>query len=799
MAATDELARLLAMLLALGAAELPAASPDAGRPPTNTNGDAGLQVSRSSEFNAADFGAVGDDATDNTAAFSRCLEALVAAGGGRMRLPDGVYRGRIIIPPVSRPLPSWISVEITGASAPTPVFGTIGDFPLQSHGTIVKCLAEAGPAVISAPPSTNALYGGFSAVRVSLRNLDLRTYDNPGIGGVDLQHALQCELQDVFINTGVYNVRASEPTRAACGLITPGINNAAWTVLRNVTVTGYRTGIVVNEHTDGDNVVIGSNVHGLEFVRAHHASRFGRVCSCRNVNTLTVSGAHGFSIAQLDIERPGPNQTDTRNAWQATASDVNDPGNLGVADLNYWVVIGIVGAQDVFTKKGGTGIQARRVGAPPPVDGRAPADRALRPASASAPGVAVHGDDASKTGDTAPAPELMDKARQGDAAAQLALALRYRDGKGVKQDHAEALRWAHRAAERGNAAARDFVGFAFLRGDGVARSPEIAAGYFRAAAPESATAANNLALCCFAAQGTPQDIPQALALWKSAADRGKGRAASTAAMVYLAGEGVPADPAEARRLAEQAAALNDPSGLVVLGELQFRAGQLDAARNTWTQVSRRKPVGPTGQPEQPSDEMAAQQGADLLKLIDYRGRKPEPGAFALVPVPHIQQGWNNCGATSCAMFARHQGAAVGGWDYKRLCPSPLGTGTDWGDLVDASKKIGLRWKLVTFPPDDDGFEQAAAFARGELDAGRPLVIDFKFTGPRYPNGEAGHTLLLVGYIAAEDLYILCNPAIATPGLELMTAADLKRYWRSDHYGALSHGVLSRPAIVVDRS
>ena len=78
-----------------------------------------------------------------------------------------------------------------------------------------------------------------------------------------------------------------------------------------------------------------------------------------------------------------------------------------------------------------------------------------------------------------------------------------------------------------------------------------------------------------------------------------------------------------------------------------------------------------------------------------------------------------------------------------------------------------------------------------------MVIDFKYLGPQYPNGEAGHTLTIAGYLAAENLYVLCNPAIATPGLQLITAADLNRYWRSDHYGALSKNVLSRPAIVVD--
>lgn len=105
---------------------------------------------------------------------------------------------------------------------------------------------------------------------------------------------------------------------------------------------------------------------------------------------------------------------------------------------------------------------------------------------------------------------------------------------------------------------------------------------------------------------------------------------------------------------------------------------------------------------------------------------------------------------------------------------------------------------MTFTPDDGGFEKATAFARTELDAGHALVIDFKYVGDRYPGGEAGHTLIIAGYLADENFYVLCNPAIATPGLQLISADDLKHYWRSDHYGELSGGVLSRPAIVMDR-
>ncbi len=58
---------------------------------------------------------------------------------------------------------------------------------------------------------------------------------------------------------------------------------------------------------------------------------------------------------------------------------------------------------------------------------------------------------------TPPSGDLIAKASQGDTAAQLSLAYRCRDGKGIKKDYAEALRWAHLAADQGNVEAMDFV------------------------------------------------------------------------------------------------------------------------------------------------------------------------------------------------------------------------------------------------------------------------------------------------------------------------------------------------------
>ncbi|NLB55150.1 MAG: hypothetical protein GX811_05195, partial [Lentisphaerae bacterium] len=193
----------------------------------------------------------------------------------------------------------------------------------------------------------------------------VRTYDDPAISGIDLEWASQCRIENVFVNTGVYNVQATKPTSGTSGLITPAINNAALTILRNVIVTGFHTGIQVNEHTDGDNIVVASNINGLEFVFAHHASRFARLGAYRNPHHITVSGRHGFSIEQMNTEQPGPGQTDAQNAWQTLVSDINDPKNLGSADINYWVVEGNVGAVEKFISNGGASIRARRIGSAP--------------------------------------------------------------------------------------------------------------------------------------------------------------------------------------------------------------------------------------------------------------------------------------------------------------------------------------------------------------------------------------------------------------------------------------------------
>ena len=53
---------------------------------------AALPVIPPAKFNFADYGAVGDGKTLNTAAFQRAVAAIERAGGGHLIVPSGIYR-----------------------------------------------------------------------------------------------------------------------------------------------------------------------------------------------------------------------------------------------------------------------------------------------------------------------------------------------------------------------------------------------------------------------------------------------------------------------------------------------------------------------------------------------------------------------------------------------------------------------------------------------------------------------------------------------------------------------------------
>lgn len=84
-----------------------------------------------------------------------------------------------------------------------------------------------------------------------------------------------------------------------------------------------------------------------------------------------------------------------------------------------------------------------------------------------------------------PVATLQAAAESGDADAQFALAVRYRNGDGVDQDYTKALDLAKRSADQGYASAQTLAGMMYQNGEGVAADASEAASYYQKAAEQN--------------------------------------------------------------------------------------------------------------------------------------------------------------------------------------------------------------------------------------------------------------------------------------------------------------------------
>jgi uncharacterized protein len=160
-------------------------------------------------------------------------------------------------------------------------------------------------------------------------------------------------------------------------------------------------------------------------------------------------------------------------------------------------------------------------------------------------------------------PLLEEAANQGHASAQNWLGFCYKNGQGITQDDAKAVKYYRLAADHGLADAQFNLGVCYS-GKGVTQDHAQAVKYFRLAADQGdASAQYNLGLCYKKGQGITQDYAQAVKYYHLAADHGLAAAQYNLGVCYYKGHGVIQDYAKAVkyfRLAtdqELAAARND--------------------------------------------------------------------------------------------------------------------------------------------------------------------------------------------------------------------------------------------------
>ena len=213
--------------------------------------------------------------------------------------------------------------------------------------------------------------------------------------------------------------------------------------------------------------------------------------------------------------------------------------------------------------------------------------------------------------------------------------------------------------------------------------------------------------------------------------------------------GVPGDDAQACQWFRKAADQGNVAAALALGTMHCLGRgvpQSDERARSWFAKAVR-----------PDDRRAA----DAMEWLDRRKKPPVPGHFACLKVPHIAQGWNMCGVTSATMATAFHGKTADQYEVKRLCGSPMGAGTDWMDLIAAAAKLGCHWELVTFPYDRAGLDAGRTRMMAWLDSGHPILLDITVEPPG--RSPTGHTVVVVGYDAAGERWIIDNPAYGAAG------------------------------------
>lgn len=141
---------------------------------------------------------------------------------------------------------------------------------------------------------------------------------------------------------------------------------------------------------------------------------------------------------------------------------------------------------------------------------------------------------------------LRQAAAKGDPVAQLEVASRLAEGRGIPQDFAQAATWYQRSATQGNAGAQYRLAALYERGLGVTADPARARLWYKRAAEQgNVRAMHNLAVLSAGRAGSSPDYLTAVQWFTEAADRGLADSQYNLGILYESGLGVPANRIEA--------------------------------------------------------------------------------------------------------------------------------------------------------------------------------------------------------------------------------------------------------------
>jgi hypothetical protein len=295
--------------------------------------------------------------TDNSEAFQLALNAAATNGfGGAVYVENGVYLlngdwrsnpGTAIAgsSKVQLSLPSYRGID--GTNMVLRMFGNVSSyiaaFPrttnvLETCGAVLVCAKTAydttNYTIIGAPTTYPSF--GFNYVRLNLENLTFRTQMGGQICPLNLKFNSQVELKNIGVDVGVTGVGIQEPRYETYGIIFPGLNNDIQTMVQNIRVMGFDTGMSLGECASYDQITSGSCKTGFRLEPMWHGFHvnYGYAINCATgvvaVPNTAVGSPPGMYVQWTTLET----EDNSSGGWDDLYYDVYDPGSIMYGDIH---------------------------------------------------------------------------------------------------------------------------------------------------------------------------------------------------------------------------------------------------------------------------------------------------------------------------------------------------------------------------------------------------------------------------------------------------------------------------------
>ena len=167
-------------------------------------------------------------------------------------------------------------------------------------------------------------------------------------------------------------------------------------------------------------------------------------------------------------------------------------------------------------------------------------------------------------------------AKKNDSHAQLVLGDLYNEGRRLKKDPKEALKWYKKAAIQGLAEAQVRMGYMCAMGLSIHYNPQEALFWYKEAAKQDYPPAyRNLATMYYVGEGVTRDYNTAMKYYLKAGNLNDSKAMNMLGILYCKGEGVPQDKTAAIKWYRRAAEAGEPHAKVNLGFMLLNSKGID--------------------------------------------------------------------------------------------------------------------------------------------------------------------------------------------------------------------------------